>query len=72
MNAIEINRGHGSPYDRGSADCYYQRRFDPHWYPSGTYRGYRVTKDAMSQQEIDEYRAGFDAAYEAGDFKDWG
>lgn len=27
---------HGSPQDRGSADAYYSRRFDPHWWPEGT------------------------------------
>ena len=27
---------HGSPKDRGSADRYYGRPFEPHWYPQGT------------------------------------
>ena len=32
---------HGSPFDRGGADSYYRRGFDPHWYPGGTYQGER-------------------------------
>ena len=33
---------HGSPTDRGSADRYYGRPYDPHWYPEGTGNGKRV------------------------------
>ena len=32
---------HGSPQDRGSADRYYHRPFDPHWWPQGTGKGTR-------------------------------
>lgn len=30
---------HGGPYDRGSADAWYGRDFDPHYWPQGTYNG---------------------------------
>jgi hypothetical protein len=53
------NRKHGSPYDRGGADAYYGRRFDPHYYPSGTYFGKRITKEEMTEEEIREYAKGF-------------
>ena len=32
----------GSPKDRGSADAYYGRPFDPHYWPEGTYKGAMV------------------------------
>ena len=35
----EINKAHGAPYDRGSADSWYGRPKFPHWYPEGTYNG---------------------------------
>ena len=59
----------GSPQDRGSADAYYGRRYDPHWYPDGTYKGKRITKEEMTEEEIDAYNYGFDNEW---DRKDWG
>ena len=29
---MEINRRHGGPYDRGSADSYYRRPPRPHYF----------------------------------------
>jgi len=63
-------RRHGSLYDRGSADSYYHRDRDPHWFPNGTYHGDKVT--AMSDEEIAEYNAGYDWNEQYGDKKDWG
>ncbi|WP_370003291.1 hypothetical protein [Winogradskyella sp.] len=33
---------HGGPYDRGGADSYYGRSFDPHYWPEGTNKGTRI------------------------------
>lgn len=60
---------HGSLYDRGRADSYYRRGVDPHWWPSGTYNGYKVT--GLTQAERDEYMAGFRDNEQSGDFKEW-
>ena len=49
---------HGSLFDRGSADSYYNRYAQPHWYPQGSYQGDPVTK--LTQAEIDEYLAGYE------------
>jgi hypothetical protein len=49
---------HGSLFDRGSADSYYNRYARPHWYPQGSYQGDPVTK--LTQAEIDEYLAGYE------------
>ena len=65
-------RGHGSPYDRGSADSYYGRPYAPHYWPNGTYKGYPVTCEDMTKAQIEEYEKGFLDNEAAGDFKDWG
>jgi len=61
---------HGSLYDRGSADSYYGRPRDPHYYPKGTYRGDKITQ--LTAEEIAEYHAGYDYNERYGDKKDWG
>jgi len=65
-----FDRKHGSLYDRGSADSYYGRPRDPHWYPGGTYNGSKV--QAVTEAERAEYEAGFRDNEESGSFKDWG
>jgi len=64
-----FSRAHGSPMDRGSADRYYGRPFNPHWYPEGTYKGSRVELQDMTADEIVAYTKGFN---EEEDRKDWG
>lgn len=63
---------HGSPFDRGSADSYYQRGELPHWYPEGTGNGERITEEDMSEEEVSAYRAGFRWNESMSNFKDWG
>ena len=61
---------HGSPYDRGAADYYYWREFDPHYYPDGTYKGKRVDlTNGMTDEQVEEYRKGYE---ETTARKDWG
>jgi len=60
---------HGSPMDRGSADRYYGRPYNPHWYPEGTGKGSRVELRDMTAGEIVDYTKGFN---EEEDRKDWG
>ena len=62
----------GGPYDRGSADSYYGRGRDPHYYPLGTYNGDRVEAYDMTAKQIAEYNKGYDENEAAGNFKDWG
>ena len=62
---------HGSPYDRGSADSYYGRSFDPHYWPQGTYNGTRVEMARMTAYEITAYTAGYRDNEESGDFKEY-
>ncbi len=60
---------HGSPEDRGSADRYYGREFDPHYWPDGTGKGIRVEMSEMTAEEIVDYTRGYNEETER---KDWG
>ena len=60
---------HGGLFDRGSADSYYGRPRDPHWWPEGTYEGDEVTE--LTAEEIQEYLAGYDYNERYGDKKCW-
>lgn len=63
MAIVKINDGlpvHGSPQDRGSADRYYGRPYNPHWYPAGTGKGERIERDSMTMDQIQEYMYGWD------------
>ena len=60
------DRGYGSPYDRGSADAYYGRNYNPHFYIDGMYR---VPSSDMTMAQIEDYRLGYT---EETDQKDWG
>jgi hypothetical protein len=63
---------HGNAFDRGSADSYYGRPRDPHFYPNGTYNEPRIAMNMMSADEVEAYHAGYDYNEANGDKKDWG
>ena len=69
---MNIGRRHGSPADRGSADSYYGRGFNPHYYKGATYTTDRVNLKDMTAQEIVEYTKGYNDNEADGHFKDWG
>jgi hypothetical protein len=60
---------HGSLFDRGSADSYYHRPPNPHYYPQGTGHGERVTD--LTPEQVKEYLDGYDWNEKHGDKKDW-
>ena len=60
---------HGSLFDRGGADSWYDRPRTPHWYPEGSYVGERITD--LTEQEIAEYNAGYDYNEKFGGKKDY-
>ena len=41
---------HGGPFDRGGADFWYNRGYDPHYYTGGSYASDRVEKVAEGCQ----------------------
>jgi hypothetical protein len=69
---MRTDRGHGSPYDRGSADSYYQRSFRPHYFVRDTYNSDEIQQSEMTLEEVQEYTRGWQANQASGNFKDWG
>ena len=63
------NKQHGSLWDRGSADSYYGRPRDPHYYPKGTYVGERIGD--LTPAEVQIYMDGYDWNEKHGDKKNW-
>jgi hypothetical protein len=59
---------HGGPYDRGSADAYYGRKFNPHYYSGATGSSLRIAL-TKEDPEYAAYLAGWE---EEDDRKDWG
>lgn len=62
---------HGSPFDRGSADSYYNRGINPHYYVDATYSSERIERDRMTVEEIEAYMAGYEWNERFGDKKSW-
>ena len=60
-----MNHKHGSPEDRGSADAYYHRPWNPHKFADGK----QVTIESLTPQEIVDYTRGYN---NEEDRKDWG
>lgn len=59
MIDVEYDTRHGSPYDRGSADSYYGRDFNPHYYVGDTYSSPRIDLKDMTAEEIVAYTVGY-------------
>ena len=50
---------HGGPFDRGSADSWYGRGMNPHYYKGDTSRSEEVLEADMTDAEILAYHAGY-------------
>ena len=62
---------HGGPFDRGSADSYYGRTWNPHYYKEGTATSPLVELKDMTAEEIVAYTAGYNWNEEFGDRKEY-
>jgi len=60
---------HGGAYDRGSADKYYGRGFNPHYFVGATYNSTMIEEVDMSEEEVEAYTQGYE---DETDSKDWG
>lgn len=60
---------HGGPWDRGSADSYYNRPIDPHYYVGPTAVSPRVEK--LTSEELEAYLAGYEHNEKYGDKKNY-
>lgn len=69
------DRRHGGPYDRGKADYYYGREFQPHYmvFPNidDTLKGIRIERAGMTLEDLQAYEAGYLEARADGDLKEW-
>ena len=59
MNVIEYDQRHGGPYDRGTADKYYGREFNPHYFVGDTYESDKVELKDMTIEQIVAYTVGY-------------
>lgn len=51
---------HGGPFDRGSADSWYDRPREPHYYVGDTGSSERIEEKDMSAEEIEAYHVGYE------------
>jgi hypothetical protein len=56
---MSYDQRHGGPYDRGSADKWYGRAYDPHYYVGATAQSERVEMKDMTAEEIVAYSVGY-------------
>ena len=69
FNGVEYDARHGGPFDRGSADSYYSREPDPHYYVGATGLSERINKLYPSEEEA--YSAGYLHNEQSGSKKDY-
>ena len=53
------NERHGGAYDRGQADSYYGREYNPHYFVGDTYNSPKIELAQMTAHEITAYTAGY-------------
>lgn len=70
---MDWDKRHGGPYDRGGADSWYQRGYNPHYYTGDSMQSLRYDIDSMTAEEIAAYTAGYEANESDPSMrKDWG
>ena len=62
----------GRPFDRGAADSWYGRPFNPHYFVGTTNMSEKVEMAQMTAAEIAAYTAGYRWNEDAGGKKDYG
>jgi hypothetical protein len=67
----KYNTRHGGPFDRGSADSYYNRPAVPHYFVGDTHNSVMLEEVDMSEKEIADYYAGYQFNEQFGDKKLW-
>ena len=70
-NGEKIKSRHGDAFDRGSADSWYRRNPQPHFYREGSYMSERVNQSEMTKEEIRLYNLGYEYNELQGGHKDY-
>ena len=68
---VMYDQRHGGAYDRGAADSYYRRSYQPHYYTGATYSTEKVELADMTPEEIAAYTRGYNDNEESGSFKEY-
>lgn len=69
---MHYDQRHGGAWDRGTADSWYSRGYNPHYFVGGSYDSPRVDLADMTAEEIAAYTAGYEYNEATGDKKNWG
>jgi hypothetical protein len=67
----KYDQRHGGPFDRGSADSWYHRPRNPHFYAEDTGSSESIDQGQMTPAEIQAYHAGYQWNEQFGGKKDW-
>jgi hypothetical protein len=57
---------HGGPLDRGRADAWYNREYNPHYFKGATYDSEKVELANMTAGEIAAYTHGYEEQISTG------
>ena len=60
FGGVVYDARHGGPFDRGSADSWYSREREPHYYVGDTGMSARIEESEMTPEAIAAYNAGYD------------
>ena len=71
MTREQYDQRHGGAFDRGSADSWYHRPRQPHFYTEGTGTSERIEQGQMTASEIQAYLAGYQWTEQFGGKKDY-
>jgi hypothetical protein len=71
LESVYYNERHGGPYDRGMADSYYGRDYNPHYFTGASFNSTRIELADMSAEEIVAYTAGYRDNEANGDKKEY-
>lgn len=56
---MNYDQRHGGPYDRGAADSYYGREYNPHYFVGDTFNSPKIELAQMTSEEITFYTVGY-------------
>jgi hypothetical protein len=70
-NGIQYDDRHGGPFDRGSADSWYSRGIQPHYYVGATAQSERIEGKDMTPEELTAYMAGYEYNEQFGGKKNY-
>ena len=71
FGGVVYNARHGGPFDRGSADSWYGRPEEPHYYVGATAMSARIEEAEMTPEAIAAYYAGYAYNEQFGDKKNY-